>query len=106
MPRRTTSRDDDPPDDWDDDFGADEGAGYDPEADWSPGDEFLPGDPAEVPCPHCGATITEDHQRCPACDMFISKEDVAQEEGGGRGVLWAVLMGLCLLMAVLWAAGF
>ncbi len=102
MPKRTTYEDDEPPEDWEDDYGAAEEADYDPEADWSPGDEFLPGEAAEIPCPHCGAMITEDHQRCPKCDMFITKED---EPANGKGWVWAILMALCLLMALAWAAG-
>src|SRR5262249_46055894 len=103
MARRTRYEEDDPPDDWADDYGAADGE-YDPEADWSPADEFLPGEAAEIPCPHCGAAITEDHQRCPKCEMFISREDEGRKEG--RSWVWVVLMGLCLVMALLWAAGF
>lgn len=37
--------------------------------------EFASGDSPDVPCPYCGQTITEDHQRCPRCENYISKED-------------------------------
>jgi predicted nucleic acid-binding Zn ribbon protein len=101
MPRHTRFDEDDPPDDWGDDYGtADET--YDPEADWSPDDEFLPGEAAEIPCPHCGATITEDHQRCPKCEMFLTKEDETQEVGSGAGFKWIVILALCLVFTVVW----
>lgn len=103
MPRRTRFDEDEPPDDWEDDYGADDDR-YDPEAEWAPDDEFLPGDAAEIPCPHCGATITEDHQRCPKCEMYLTKEDPGPRSG--KGWVWAVLMALCLLMALMWAIGF
>jgi len=44
----------DPPDDWEDDFGEGEVEDYDPEADWSPGDEFLPGEAARFRAPIAG----------------------------------------------------
>ena len=71
VPRHTTTHDDEPPDDGEDDYGTAE-EDYDPEADWSPDDEFLPGEAAEIPCPHCGAAITEDHHRCPKCAIAPS----------------------------------
>src|SRR5262249_48090039 len=96
---RHTRFDDDPPDDWEDDFGAAE-EDYDPEADWSPDDEFLPGEAAEIPCPHCGATITEDHQRCPKCGTFISRED--DPEAGGTGRTWVIVVAVLLLVTIIW----
>jgi predicted nucleic acid-binding Zn ribbon protein len=101
MPRRTRFDEDDPPDDWEDDYGVDDEA-YDPEADWSPDDEFLPGEAADVACPHCGAAITEDHQRCPTCEMFLTKEDEPQEVGSGAGLKWIVILALCLVFTVVW----
>ena len=105
MPRRTRFDEDDPPDDWEDDYGTDTDAEYDPGADWSPNDEFLPGEAAEIPCPHCDSAITEDHHRCPKCDMFITKEDEGRTSTG-KSWVWVFLMGLCLLMAAVWAIGF
>jgi predicted nucleic acid-binding Zn ribbon protein len=101
--KRTTFDHEDPPDDWEDDYGAGEDAEYDPEADWSPGDEFLPGEAAEIDCPHCGAIVTEDHQRCPKCDMFITKED-DPETRGGQGLTWIVIVAVALILTVVWAS--
>jgi hypothetical protein len=103
VPRRTTTRDDEPPDDGDDDYGAAE-EDYDPEADWSPDDEFLPGEAAEIPCPHCGAAITEDHHRCPKCEMFLSKEDDPEAATSGTGLTWVVVIAAVLLLTVAWAS--
>jgi predicted nucleic acid-binding Zn ribbon protein len=103
MPRRTRFDEDDPPDDWEDDYeAADEE--YDPEADWSPDDEFLPGEAAEIPCPHCGATITEDHQRCPQCEMFLTKENNPEVATGGNGLTWVVIIAICLVFTIVWAS--
>jgi predicted nucleic acid-binding Zn ribbon protein len=99
VPRRTRFDEDDPPDDWADDYGAAE-EGYDPEADWSPGDEFLPGEAAELPCPHCGAAITEDHQRCPNCEMFLTKEGDPKTTGNSSGLTWIVVIAVVLVLIV------
>jgi predicted nucleic acid-binding Zn ribbon protein len=73
MPRRTTY--DEPDDDeWEDDFQNPDDIEYDPDEDEA-GAEFASGDSPEVPCPHCGTTITEDHLRCPRCENYITKED-------------------------------
>jgi hypothetical protein len=103
VPRRTTTHDEELPDDWEDDYGAAE-EDYDPEADWSPDDEFLPGEAAEVPCPHCGAEITEDHHRCPKCEMFLSKEDDPEVATNGTGLTWIVITAVVLILAVVWSA--
>ena len=31
------------------------------------------------PCPHCGAEIYDDAERCPACGMYLSVEDSPPE---------------------------
>jgi hypothetical protein len=103
MPRHTRHDEDDPPEDWEDDYGAADGE-YDPEADWSPDDEFLPGEAAEVNCPHCGTAITEDHQRCPKCEMFITKEDDPEATSGGGGVKWVVIVALGLVFLMIWVS--
>jgi hypothetical protein len=55
----------------------------DEEDDWLEGnpddeDDVYPDDEDEeptIPCPHCGAEIHEDSERCPSCEAYISKQD-------------------------------
>jgi len=55
---------------------------YDPEADWSPGDEFLPGEAAEFRAP-LRAIITEDISgaRSATCSFL---ERTSRRQPGGR----------------------
>ena len=50
----------------------------------------------EVPCPYCGATISEDAERCPKCGMYISAEDAPR-----RMPIWMVVTVILLLAAIL-----
>ena len=97
MPRRTTFEE--PPDDEEDEYLHPDDIEYDPEFDDNEA-EFTKGDSPEVPCPHCGKTIMEDHQRCPHCESFITKEDAPAEK---KSPLIMILLGITLLaILVFW----
>ena len=95
MPCRTTY--DEPPDDWEDEYLHLDDIEYDPEQDDAEA-EFTSGDSPDVPCPHCGKTITEDHQRCPHCESFITKEDAPAEK---KSPFMAIMLGLTLFAILL-----
>ncbi|MBX9627062.1 MAG: hypothetical protein K2X82_24890 [Gemmataceae bacterium] len=97
MPRRRYE-----PDDEDGD-GSDE---YDAYRDYDPDDTdtypegvYDDDGPPEVPCPYCREMVAEDSPRCPNCGNSISQEDLPPLAGRGR--VWAVLMALALLAALL-----
>lgn len=52
--------------------------------------------PAEMACPSCRATVTEDTQKCPQCGDWITPVDPGRR--GWRGMVWA---GVITLMVVL-----
>lgn len=63
-------------------------------------DEFGDNDPAEMQCPACGATVSEEAQQCPACGDWITPV----EPGGvfsKKGLLVAAVV-LMLLAMWLW----
>ncbi|HEX4613692.1 MAG TPA: hypothetical protein VH092_36255 [Urbifossiella sp.] len=61
------------------------------------------GDDAEtVPCPHCGADVYEDAERCPRCEKYLSAED---RPAGRPSVFMGVMLLLALLVALFWAFG-
>jgi hypothetical protein len=64
-------------------------------ADWDEDDD----DPADVPCPYCRRTITEDHERCPFCGNYITAEDRPAEP---KTWFWGVMMLLALAAAAFW----
>jgi hypothetical protein len=56
-------------------------------------------DDETVPCPHCGAAVYEDAERCPRCENYLSRE-----EAPSTVPLWVKLTALvCLGAAILWA---
>jgi predicted nucleic acid-binding Zn ribbon protein len=94
--------DEDDPDDWDE---SDE---YDAERDYDPNDpETYPqglyddDGPPTVSCPHCGAEVFEDSERCSRCESYLSTEDAPPVRGG----IWVIVMILALLAAVILVAG-
>lgn len=97
MPRRTTFEE--PDDDFEDEYTHPDDIEYDPELEDNER-EFTEGDSPHVPCPHCGATITEDHQRCPHCESFITKEDAPAEKKSPFVMIMLVVS--LLLIIVCW----
>ena len=95
MPRHTTY-DEPPDDDFDENYLHPDDIEYDPEYEDADA-EFTSGDSPDVPCPHCGKTITEDHQRCPFCNAFITKEDAPAEKKSS----FVMIMLLISLVAIL-----
>lgn len=58
------------------------------------------GDEAEtIPCPRCRAEIYEDSVRCPACGVYLTREDRRAE-----GKPWWVFVGVvaCLYVVYRW----
>lgn len=72
------------------------------DSEWKPDDESSDDDPVIVPCPYCGEEILEDAPQCPACGNYLSEEDRPRE----KKPPW-ILVGvvICLVIALLWAAG-
>ena len=60
------------------------------EADMDDGDE-----PELVPCPYCGARISEDAEVCPECGNYLSREDAPH-----RVPAW-VVVATCLVLAAM-----
>jgi predicted nucleic acid-binding Zn ribbon protein len=52
-----------------------------------------------VPCPHCGAQIAEEAQRCPQCGDWIESEPHGYEN---RTVLFLLAAGFVIVVAVMW----
>lgn len=52
-----------------------------------------------VPCPHCGAAISEFAQQCPQCKYWITKEPALPFSG--RSLWWIVLAVTGIAMFVL-----
>jgi hypothetical protein len=63
--------------------------------DW-PDDED---DEPTIPCPHCRREIHEDSQRCPYCELYISKEDAPPDRKP-----WWIIIGVivCLYVVYRW----
>lgn len=68
MPRA----DDDSDDDWQDDDDSDDGY---------------------VPCPYCGETMLEDAEYCPACDRWMTNEELPAR----RHPWWIIIVALVLI---------
>lgn len=60
-------------------------------------------DPEVVDCPYCGQPISEEAERCPFCENYISAED------SPRKTKWWILGGAILLVIAtlmwLWISG-
>jgi hypothetical protein len=85
--------------DWDGDDGDD----YDPEdPETYPQGLYDDDGPATVACPHCGAEIIEDSERCPRCESYVSREDAPR---GDNSAVWWILMILALFAAGMWVFG-
>lgn len=97
MPRRTTF--DEPDDDFEDEYPHPDDIEYDPEVEDFER-EFTTGDSPDVPCPHCGEMITEDHQRCPHCEALITKEDAPAEK---KSPFVMIMLGVTVfILLVFW----
>ena len=90
MGRHSTALDDDYEDDDRDDP---DGSDMDDEKDG----DF---DSATQECPHCGEEISEYAEQCPACDRYLSKEDVPPRTEHPR---WVVVTAIVLLVPMLYA---
>lgn len=68
-------------------------------------DEFDVGDEDDdptAPCPHCGAWVYDDAERCPACERYLSREEMRQPSRP----TWVVLTAVLLLAGMIWLAVF
>lgn len=55
-------------------------------------------------CPHCGAEVYIDAEKCPECDNWITSEkhdDYRSEEGGAPWYAWVIVVGLVVLFILL-----
>ncbi len=52
-------------------------------------------DDGYIPCPHCGETMLEAADYCPACDCWITSEELPAK----RHSWWIVLVVLALVAA-------
>lgn len=61
-----------------------------------------PDDDTTDDCPHCGASIYDDAERCPACGEYLSREDAPP-----RGKPWYVVVGAIVSLAIVawWLLG-
>jgi hypothetical protein len=50
-------------------------------------------DEGYIPCPHCGGTMLEAADHCPACDRWITNEDLPNK----RHAWWVVVVVVILL---------
>lgn len=80
-------------------------ADNDPDDDWSDSDELPEGvyhddEIPTVPCPYCRREISEEAERCPHCENYLSREDAPS--GSGRSPFWIVAMILALAAALWW----
>ena len=59
-------------------------------------------DDPTLPCPHCGAEVYENAERCPECGKYLSEEDVPS----GPKPLWIIVGVLvCLVIVLGWVFG-
>lgn len=79
MARRTYLSEPPPDDDGESEDLLSDDVAYDPDAE-DADREFTEGDSPEIPCPRCREPITEDHQRCPHCSMYVTREDAPEPE--------------------------
>lgn len=54
-------------------------------------------DDGYIPCPHCGETMLEAADHCPACNRWITSEDLPRK----RHPWWVVAMILLLLAMII-----
>jgi predicted nucleic acid-binding Zn ribbon protein len=67
------------------------------EPDWDePGDESA----ETIDCPHCGAALYEDSERCPRCERYLSSEELPTRRQHPWWILIAALV--CLLIVLAW----
>jgi endogenous inhibitor of DNA gyrase (YacG/DUF329 family) len=72
------------------------------EADYAGFDTSAPDDDATAPCPHCGAEIYDDAERCPECGGYVSREEAPP----ARRPLWVIVGAvICLVIALGWIVG-
>ncbi len=50
-----------------------------------------------VKCPHCRAEIAEGSERCPRCEMYITREDSVEP----KTAFWKWMMLLAILAALM-----
>jgi len=68
---------------------------YDADDGW---DDVDDSDDGYMPCPHCGATMLEDAEYCPACDRWMTSEDQPDK----RHPWWIiVVIGALILVMIL-----
>ena len=53
-------------------------------------------DDGYVPCPHCGETMLEAADHCPACNRWITREDLPQKTYSW----WVIAVILMLLLTM------
>jgi hypothetical protein len=71
---------------------------YDDE-DWDDDEDALDDDELELrPCPHCGESIYEESERCPACGAYVAFDN---RPLAGRPWWW-VLLGLAGVATVIY----
>ena len=66
---------------------------YDDDEDGWPDDE----DDGYIPCPHCGEPMLEAADHCPACNRWMSKDDLPRKQHPW----WVVVVILALLAAMM-----
>jgi hypothetical protein len=54
-----------------------------------------------VPCPHCGAMISEYAQQCPTCGDWIISGDSESPLSGKRPLWWIILAVAGIIMFVI-----
>jgi endogenous inhibitor of DNA gyrase (YacG/DUF329 family) len=65
------------------------------ESDWSP-------DPATIPCPDCGAEVSEEADRCPECGHYLSTTDAHDRRPAWYKAAIAFLIGLLIWAFIAW----
>jgi uncharacterized OB-fold protein len=53
-------------------------------------------DDGYIPCPHCGETMLEAAEHCPACNRWITNEDMPKK----RSSWWVIAVILILLVTM------
>lgn len=55
-------------------------------------------------CPHCGAEVYIDAEKCPACDQWITterEEDFRPDTGGAPWYVWIIVVAVVALFILL-----
>ena len=60
------------------------------------GDDGDDSDDGYIPCPYCGETMLEDAEHCPACNRWITSEDLPS-----KGHPWWIVAVVVILIAVM-----